>query len=148
VVLGKCIGQFDEAFCPAAVHDNKREDSFDVISLRFKRISIKRRTIIFNVKLRNPIQIAEHGRRREAFYLPVMKISIDFRHSPVKFLSILKNTAIVGQAMKTDAKAIVNKSSPDLRRTVIAFRHKIKGRLKADFLFKLHQLETFFIALD
>jgi len=115
VVLRKCIGQFDEAFCPAAVHNNKREDSFDVIGLRFKRISIKRRTIIFNVKLRNPIQIAEHGRRREAFYLPVMKISIDFRHSPVKFLSILKNTAIMSQTMKANPEPVFIEGLPDIR---------------------------------
>ena len=54
------------------------------VGLRFKRIRIKRRRVIANVQLADPVQVVPHETGAKTDDIPLLHVVIDFQGRPVE----------------------------------------------------------------
>ena len=124
-VLRQRVGQFDIPSSIAPPHD-ERKYRVDAVGLGFKGIRVEGRGIIFDIEIKDPFQIVQHGRGSEPYCIPLPQILVDQLCPLFEFLARMIVFPVVIQPMHADLKPVFHKVTPQVSRYTVPLGDKIK----------------------
>jgi hypothetical protein len=148
MVLGQGVRELYVRSCSGVVARHEGKDRAHPLRLRFERVRGERRAGILDIELGDPVQVVQHGRRRESDRAPPLEVIIDSRHLLAKAHGVPEQLSVMLETMDADFKTGLSQAPDDMRRGRIIFRHEVEGRPETLLPVNIHQLEGPFKSLQ
>ena len=138
----------DSRFSILDVHSPRHPEGkygADAVGLGFEGVGVESRGVVLDVKVVEPVEIAQHEAGAKAAGVPVFEVAVDLCGAATESLAGPEEFAVMVEVVDTDFEAVLDQCVTELTGgdVFLTFGDQVERGAKSEYLFQLHELLAF-----